>query len=103
MEVWMFDIDGVICNTQGTDYPNSMPNYDNIAKINRLYDKGAFIKLFTGRGSVSGIDWMSVTEHQLKEWGVKYHELIFGKPHFDIFIDDHAYNIGDFEGLDFDN
>ena len=29
-----------------------------------------------------------LTEQQLEEWGVKYHELLFGKPHADIFIDD---------------
>lgn len=102
-KIWCFDIDGVICDTEGTDYPNSIPKSENIEKINRIYDKGHYIKLFTGRGSVSGIDWKSVTEHQLKEWGVKYHELIFGKPHFDVFIDDLAYNSDDFEGFDFDN
>ena len=30
------------------------------------------------------------TERQLKKWGIKYHKLIFGKPSFDIIIDDKA-------------
>ena len=29
---------------------------------------------------------------QLKKWGVKYHELIMGKPYGDFFIDDKAHN-----------
>ena len=27
---------------------------------------------------------------QLKKWDVKYHKLIFGKPSFDLYIDDKA-------------
>jgi len=33
-----------------------------------------------------------LTENQLKIWGVKYHELIFGKPSFDVVIDDKSIN-----------
>ena len=29
-----------------------------------------------------------VTMKQLKKWKVKYHKLIFGKPSFDLYIDD---------------
>ena len=32
-----------------------------------------------------------LTQQQLKEWGVRYHELIMGKPHADMFIDDKAW------------
>ena len=28
------------------------------------------------------------TSNQLAKWGVKYHKLIFGKPSFDIYVDD---------------
>ena len=28
------------------------------------------------------------TRKQLKKWDLKYHELIFGKPSYDLFIDD---------------
>ena len=31
-----------------------------------------------------------ITLKQLKKWDVKYHKLIFGKPSFDLFIDDKA-------------
>ena len=31
-----------------------------------------------------------MTINQLKKWKIKYHRLIFGKPSFDLFIDDRA-------------
>ena len=31
-----------------------------------------------------------ITLKQLKKWDVKYHKLIFGKPSFDLYIDDKA-------------
>ena len=32
------------------------------------------------------------THNQLKAWNVKFDKLIFGKPSFDIFIDDKSFN-----------
>ena len=32
------------------------------------------------------------TQSQLNLWGLKYHKLIFGKPEYDIVIDDKSYN-----------
>ena len=37
-----------------------------------------------------------LTKQQLEEWGVKYNELIMGKPHADLFIDDKGINCDDF-------
>jgi hypothetical protein len=36
-----------------------------------------------------------VTKAQFKEWGVKYHDLKFGKPAYDLFIDDKNINTRD--------
>jgi hypothetical protein len=94
--IYCFDIDNTICTTIGNIYFESLPIKDRIALVNRLYDDGHTIKLFTARGSTSGMDWRDFTEAQLKKWGVKYHELIVGKPHADIYIDDKAMNINDF-------
>ena len=33
----------------------------------------------------------TLTKMQLDIWGCKYHELIMGKPHADMFIDDKAW------------
>ena len=30
------------------------------------------------------------TKQQLKKWNIKYHKLIFGKPSYDLFIDDRS-------------
>jgi CMP-N,N'-diacetyllegionaminic acid synthase len=86
------DIDHTICNTNGTDYASSEPMLDRIKKINDLYDEGNTIVYWTARGSVTGIDHSELTKKQFKEWGVKYHELKFGKPPYDLFIDDKNIN-----------
>ena len=94
MTIFCVDIDGVICNNEGL-YQDRVPNEAAIARVNRLYDEGHTILMFTGRGSRTKIDWRELTEKQLKEWGVKHHELIMGKPHADWFIDDRAINVRD--------
>jgi len=95
--IYCFDLDGTLCNEMLGDYERSIPNMDVISKVNQLFDEGHIIKIFTGRGSKTGIDWREFTEKQLNSWGVKYHELIMGKPVADIFIDDKAVNIKDWE------
>lgn len=90
------DIDDTICNSPNKpDYHISYPIYENIEKANKLFDAGNTIIYWTARGTVSGIDWRSVTEQQFKDWGVKYHEIKFGKPYYDLFIDDKNMNIKD--------
>lgn len=59
-----------------------------IQVINQLYEAGHEIILFTARGYVTGIDWRTITEEQLSRWGLHYHELHFGKPNADYYIDD---------------
>lgn len=86
------DIDHTICNTDGTDYSKSTPMVGRIEKINKLYDEGNTIVYWTARGSVTGIDHSELTKKQFKQWGVKYHELKFGKPPYDLFIDDKNIN-----------
>lgn len=91
---YVIDIDGTVC-TQEKDYKNAQPMYDNIEKVNKLYDEGHIIWFYTARGTETGIDWSEVTKNQLKEWGVKYHKLLFGKPSADVYIDDKALNVRD--------
>jgi hypothetical protein len=92
MTVYCFDIDGTICtNTEG-DYENAKPFPDAITLINSLHRQGNRIILQTARGFTTKIDWRAVTENQLKEWGLNYHELYFSKPTADVYIDDKAIN-----------
>lgn len=94
--IYCFDIDDTICKTNGQNYADSSPIYNRIEMINKLYDAGNRIIFFTARGYVTKIDWRDLTLNQLKEWNVKYHELILNKPHADVYIDDKAIKDLDF-------
>lgn len=87
----VIDIDGTLC-TNEKDYKEAKPYMQFIDRVNELFDEGNTIWLFTARGSDTKLDWIDVTKAQLKSWGVKYHELIFGKPSADRYIDDRAVN-----------
>ncbi len=93
--IYAIDIDGVLCDEMLGEYEKSTPDHRVIRKVNQLYDEGHEIKIFTGRGSATGIDWRDFTIKQLNSWGVKFHELILGKPVADVFVDDKAINIKD--------
>ena len=87
------DIDETICETENDrNYANAKPLKERINKINKLYDEGNTIIYWTARGTGTGINWRDVTENQFKKWNVKYHELKFGKPIYDMFIDDKNIN-----------
>lgn len=92
------DIDETICNSPDKpNYATSTPIVQNIQKANKLYDQGHLIVYWTARGTATGVDWTAVTEQQLQEWGVKYHGLKFGKPNYDLFIDDKNINTVDWK------
>ncbi len=96
IKIICFDIDNVICKTIGNEYKKSTPIKKNITKINKIYNSGFYVKLFTARFMGRSKENMKLakkrgyemTKKQLKKWDVKYHELIFGKPSFDLFVDD---------------
>ena len=96
-------IDETICtnNREDTsipcDYNNAIPIIENIEKANKLYDEGHKIVYWTARGTVTGVEWTEVTVKQLDAWGVKYHDLKFGKPYYDLFIDDKNMNTDDWK------
>jgi len=98
-KIYCFDIDNIICRTYKSNYKNSKPLKKNIKFINDLYLKGFYIKIFTSR--FMGRNNENITKakkqgyqftlKQLKSWGVKYNKVIFGKPSYDIFVDDKAF------------
>ena len=97
LKIICFDIDNVICKTNTTkNYSKSVPIKKNIKVINEAYNNGFTIILYTARymgrcnGKVSKVKKLikPFTLKQLKKWGVKYHKIYFGKPSFDLFIDD---------------
>jgi hypothetical protein len=91
-----FDLDNVICKTKRNNYRSSLPIKKNIKFINFLYKNGFTIKIFTarymGRSRENIIKakkrGYKFTLKQLKTWKVRFHNLIFGKPSYDLIIDD---------------
>ena len=91
-----FDLDNTICKTKKNCYKKSIPFKKKIFLINLLYDKGYEIKIFTSRFMGRSLEnpkqakklGYLFTKKPLNNWGLKYHELIFGKPSYDYFIDD---------------
>tara|TARA_B100001063_G_C16770068_1_gene561045 strand:+ start:3151 stop:3495 length:345 start_codon:yes stop_codon:yes gene_type:complete len=94
-----FDLDGVICTTYKNNYKNSKPKKKVINTINKLYDK-AYIIIFTSRFmgrtnenvKLAKKKGYKFTLTQLNDWGVKFHKLKFGKPSYDIIVDDKSFN-----------
>lgn len=94
------DIDGVLASlVSDNDYTKAQPLTATIELVNRLYDSGCHIVLFTARGSKTGIDWQDFTRQQMERFGVRYHELKFGKPAADWYIDDKMISLGQLEEL----
>ena len=102
----MFDLDDTLCTrpadiTDGPEkYKTSTPNYRTIDILNRLSMDNHKIIIYTSRGMTyfkGNVDLIDrkirpLTEEQLNDWGVEYDELIMGKPHYDVFVDDKALN-----------
>ncbi len=93
------DIDGTICNSTAHETPGepfyyeSEPIKQNIDVINTLYDTGHYrITYYTARATGDE----HITIMQFQKWGVKYHDLIHGKPVYDLFIDDRAITASQF-------
>jgi hypothetical protein len=95
-KTYIIDIDGVVCKTKDGDYKKAKPFKTRINKINKLYKEGNTIIFHTSRGKLSGIDWSSITSHQFKRWKLKHHDIIFGKPYGDYYVDDKAINDKEF-------
>jgi hydroxymethylpyrimidine pyrophosphatase-like HAD family hydrolase len=94
--IYFIDIDDTICRLDNPmDYSSAKPIPKAIEKINKLHKDGHTIIFWTARGTSSGIDWTKLTKFQLSSWGVNYHELRFGKPVYDFFIDDKNINSED--------
>lgn len=92
---YFIDLDETLCRNLGekSTYDYCEPIVERIQNVNRLYDQGNYIVIWTARGRTSGIDWTQKTTEQLAEWDVKYHELKMDKPSYDVYIDDKSFNV----------
>jgi len=94
------DIDETICNTPGNknkerDYTKSTPIQSRINMVNELFDNNRRVVYWSARGVGSGKNHTALTLEQFKKWGVKFHQLSFNKPLFNLLIDDKAFNSED--------
>ena len=93
-----FDLDGVICKTKKNYYTKSKPIKSSIKVINKLYDEGNYIFIYTSRFmgrskeniKLANKKGYELTLNQLKKWNLKFHKLLMGKPSYDVIIDDKA-------------
>ena len=103
----IIDCDGVIAGKDnGGEYAKAPPLQHGIDQVNKLYDMGYVIVLFTARygerrhgdihkmygaGYIEWVEW-------LDKHGVKYHYAYMGKPAGVMYIDDKAARVeGDTE------
>lgn len=88
MKTYAVDIDGTLCVEQKEywKYAEAIPIKPYIKRINKLYDEGNTVVLYTSRYPEDE----EVTKTWLKENGVKYHRIIFGKFRADIYVDSNA-------------
>lgn len=97
------DIDDTLSFTENRKFLESKPNVEVINKVNELYDKGWKIIIFTARGAKS----CSTLEERIKKYdaitrqwldanNVHYHDVIFGKPNADYYVDDKNMSIDEF-------
>tara|TARA_Y100001951_G_scaffold99840_1_gene102384 strand:- start:94 stop:534 length:441 start_codon:yes stop_codon:yes gene_type:complete len=95
------DCDGVIAANNNGDYANPPPLTHGIEQVNKLYDMGYEIILFTARyGERKQGNIHLMYEAGYKEWvdwlekhGVKYHHAYMGKPAGVLYIDDKAARV----------
>lgn len=94
------DIDNTICATKKNFYLHSKPIKSKIYFLNKLYDNGHKIILYTARfmgrnknnpKKLKAKNY-EFTYKQLKKWGLRFHELHLGKPSADLYIDDKSIN-----------
>ena len=108
-----FDLDDVLCYRttemgKVEKYRSCRPLKPMIKVVNQCYDEGNTVIVYTARGmtgfkgNINNIysNLYELTLKQLDDWGVKYHQLIMGKIHYDLLIDDKAVNSIDIKGYE---
>lgn len=100
--VFCFDLDNTLVSYPkiAGDYSTVEPLQNNIDFCNSMYNMGYKIVIHTARrmktclGDVNKVREQieQITIKKLKDFGVEYHEIVFGKPYADFYIDDLAVN-----------
>ena len=103
-----FDLDDTLCSRTSEEggiakYHTAYPIQRMVDICNECYDSGHHIVIYTARGMMylSGSsntiinELFELTKNQLREWGIKHHELVMCKLHYDVLIDDKVLNSED--------
>lgn len=88
----IIDMDGTICEEK-RQFSRCLaaPKDGAVAAINGLYESGHTIIIYSSRTWIEyemTVDWLA-------RHGVKYHQLVMGKPVGDVWIDDRAVTCKD--------
>src|SRR5580704_11725181 len=101
------DLDGVVCRLREPDqsYAELLPVPGAVESLRAMRAAGHYLILYTARhmktcgGNVGQVVARqgATTLEWLKQHGIEFDEIHFGKPHADVYIDDNAVR---FEGWD---
>lgn len=104
------DLDGVICQLRGPDesYAEVRPVEGAAERIRSLRSSGHYVIIQTARhmktcdGNVAQVIARQglVTLQWLERHGIEYDELLFGKPHADVYLDDNALRFESWDDID---
>lgn len=102
-KVIAIDLDDTLCTRPKNvehlgkvKYKHCTPVQNMIDVVNKLYEEGNTIHIYTARGmhqfngDVGAVydNLYTTTLQQLREWGIKHHRLVMGKLPYDLLIDD---------------
>lgn len=100
------DFDGTLCQQTpgGEAYFTAKPEQDVIDLVNKRKDDGWSVVVYTARGmnlynwNVGRIEleYREKSERWLRDHGVKYDRLVFGKPPGDLYVDDKGMHVESF-------
>src|SRR5579884_3638809 len=95
-KTYVFDLDGTLCDERKTfEKILAAPKLDVIAIVNKLFDTGHHIIIYTARSWAE----YKTTEYWLQQNNVRYNQLMCGKPIYDVWIDDRALNVKNINDL----
>lgn len=87
---WVFDLDGTLVGppvVEG-DYGTVEPIAKTVRFVRNLHERGHYIVIHTARSEAGG----ELAREALRGFRIPYHELVFGKPCGDVYVDDLSTN-----------
>ncbi len=99
---WIFDLDQTLVSLPKirNDYSTVEPLIEKIKFLRHLYETGHYIIIHTARHmktcngdiELAKSKIGKITEDTLHKFNIPYHELVYGKPYGDVYVDDKSTN-----------